>query len=139
MADFMILNKRIRQLRLTNNLTAKEFGDIFNISCSSVSLYESGKRTPNINLIIKIAKYFNTTTDYLLGVTPTHTSIYSHMENTNTDILKIIEFIIYLIDNEDNLVFNGISIDKNLMNLLKKSLYSLIETYTFFSINNHIS
>ena len=37
------LSQRIRSLRVDNNLTQEEFGKIFRIVKSTVSLYESGK------------------------------------------------------------------------------------------------
>ena len=132
MADFMILSKRIRKLRLINNLTAREFGDIFNISYSSVSLYENGKRVPNINLIIKIANYFNVSTDYLLGVTSMPHSLPSTIENSTFDIGKAIENVICLADGEEKIVFNDKTIDKEFFDMFKKSLANLIETYASF-------
>ncbi|MDD4780753.1 MAG: helix-turn-helix transcriptional regulator [Tissierellia bacterium] len=135
----MILNKRLRQLRITNNLTAKEFGNIFKISSSSVSLYENGKRTPSIDLIIKIAKYFNVSTDYLLGVTSLPNSTSSYIQDSNVDIAKIIEYTIHLMDTDENLVFKNLPIDNRFKNLFKNSLDCLVETYAFFMRNKHIS
>lgn len=139
MADYMIFYKRIRQLRLLNKLTAREFGEIFNISPSTVSLYESGKRVPSIDLIVKIAKYFNVSTDYLLGVTSIPDSSFSYTQDLNVDIVKVIEYAIDLMDSDDNLVFNSKPIDNSFKNLFKNSLVGLVETYSFFVKNKHIS
>lgn len=130
----MILNERIRQLRIANKLTSKEFSNIFNISHSSVSLYESGKRTPSIILIIKIAEYFNVSTDYLLGITDTPYSMSSY-ENKyiKYDIAKNIETIVKQMDVSENVIFNGMLVDDKFMNILKKSIQNLIETFYFMT------
>lgn len=58
---------RLRELRKNANLTMKEFGKIFNLTESTISLYETGKHEPEYNTLKKFANYFNVTTDYLLG------------------------------------------------------------------------
>lgn len=55
----MKINERIRKIRLDNKLTQEEFGNIINVSRSTVALYERGLRKPDINIISDICKYFN--------------------------------------------------------------------------------
>lgn len=45
----------------------KHLGEIIGVSESAVSQYENGKRQPDQTILIKIADYFNVSTDYLLG------------------------------------------------------------------------
>lgn len=59
---------KLRELRKQNKLSMKEFGAIFGLSESTISLYENGKREPDIATIIKMADYFNITVDEFLGV-----------------------------------------------------------------------
>jgi len=61
------LAKRIKELRTEKNLTQEEFGKVFGIVKSTVSLYESGKSTPDDEIKKKIAEYFNVSLDYLMG------------------------------------------------------------------------
>lgn len=63
----MIFKKRLKELRGTKNQAevAKKIG----ISRSALSYYESGDRTPDINVLHAIADYYNVTSDYLLGFT----------------------------------------------------------------------
>lgn len=60
---------RIKELRLENQLTQEDFGKLFGIVKSTVSLYESGKSTPDDDTKIKIAKKYNVSLDWLLGLT----------------------------------------------------------------------
>lgn len=61
------LAKRIKELRLSENMTQDEFGKKFGIVKSTVSLYENGNSTPNDDIKMAIADYFGVTLDYLLG------------------------------------------------------------------------
>ena len=58
---------RLKTLRENHNLSQKEFANILNIANSTLSQYESDKRVPSDEVKLQIAKYFNVTTDYLLG------------------------------------------------------------------------
>lgn len=62
------LSDRIKELRLSADMTQEEFGKKFGIVKSTVSLYESGKSTPNDEIKKQICDYFNISVDYLLGV-----------------------------------------------------------------------
>lgn len=62
------LSDRIKNLRLSAKMTQEEFGKKFGIVKSTVSLYESGKSTPNDLIKIQICDYFHVSLDYLLGV-----------------------------------------------------------------------
>lgn len=61
------LGERIKELRIEKELTQEEFGKLFGIVKSTVSLYESGKSTPDDEIKKKIAEYFNVSLDYLMG------------------------------------------------------------------------
>ena len=62
-----IFSIRLRSLRGSKNQNdvAKEIG----ISRGALSYYESGERRPDINTLYAIAKYYNVSSDYLLGIT----------------------------------------------------------------------
>ncbi|MFR6246773.1 MAG: helix-turn-helix domain-containing protein [Romboutsia timonensis] len=64
-----MLGERLRQLRKEQNLTQKDFGEKFNLSSRVIGYYESEERTPTPDFLLKIAEYFNVSTDYLLGKT----------------------------------------------------------------------
>lgn len=59
--------KRLKELRIQNNLTQKELADIFNVSQNAIFNWENGKREPSILTINKIATFFNVSLPDLLG------------------------------------------------------------------------
>lgn len=63
--------ERLKKLRTNRHMTQEELGSIFNpsLSQSTVGTYENGKRQPTLENLVVISKYFNVTTDYLLGLT----------------------------------------------------------------------
>lgn len=60
---------RIRDLREDNDLTQKEIADFLHIKQNTYSQYETGKRQLSIDVLIALAHYYNTSTDYILGLT----------------------------------------------------------------------
>lgn len=62
----MSFAEKLKMLRNQNNLSQDKFGEIIGIHAKHISKYEQGKVLPNTETLIKIAKYFNVSTDYLL-------------------------------------------------------------------------
>ena len=60
---------RLRDLREDNDLTQKEIADYLHIRQNTYSQYENGQRQIPIEFLIKLAFYYDTSTDYLLGIT----------------------------------------------------------------------
>ncbi len=63
-----IIAKRIRDIRIDNKLTQKQFGDMLSVSQDTVSLWENRKSLPTAEYIIAICKTFSVSADYLLGL-----------------------------------------------------------------------
>ena len=59
---------KIKELREENNLSQKQVAEYLNIKQNTYSQYESGKRQLPIDVLISLAHYYNTTTDYILGL-----------------------------------------------------------------------
>lgn len=66
--DSNTLGTRIKNLRIERNITQLKLAKYLNISNTTLSQYELGTRKPDYETLVKIAKYFNVTTDYLLGI-----------------------------------------------------------------------
>ncbi|NLO85618.1 MAG: helix-turn-helix transcriptional regulator [Clostridiales bacterium] len=60
---------RIKQLRLDNKLTQIQLSVKLEMDQSEYSKYERGNRTPPTAFLEKLAIYYNTNADYLIGLT----------------------------------------------------------------------
>lgn len=69
-----ILGTRIKQLRKEKQLSQLDLARHLNISNTTLSQYESGKRIPGDEIKIKMARFFNVSIDYLLGCTDVRSS-----------------------------------------------------------------
>ena len=58
---------KLKELRKEHKLSMKELGKILGLSESTISLYEAGKREPDIKTLIKMADYFKVSVDVLIG------------------------------------------------------------------------
>jgi len=64
------MKNRIRSLRKAAGLTMKQLGVIIGVAESTVSQYETGKREPDLETLLKLGEYFGVTVDYILGNDP---------------------------------------------------------------------
>lgn len=64
----MMLNIRLKELRQEKKISQKDLAEIIGVPQSSIGFFESGDRVPNLRNLEKLAKYFNVSTDYLLGI-----------------------------------------------------------------------
>ena len=60
---------RIKDIREDLDLTQREIADFLHIKQNTYSQYENGQRQIPLNMLIALARYYNTSTDYLLGLT----------------------------------------------------------------------
>lgn len=58
----------LKTLRLKNNMTQAQLAQKLGVTKSVISAYETGLRLPSYDILIHIAKFFNVSTDYLLGL-----------------------------------------------------------------------
>ena len=70
----MSLGINISKIRINSQISQRQLAQDLGVSAGAVGLWETGKRLPDANMIIKIANYFNVSTDYLLGLSPDLTS-----------------------------------------------------------------
>ncbi|MBR0302263.1 MAG: helix-turn-helix transcriptional regulator [Clostridia bacterium] len=60
--------RRIRELREDSDLTQNELGKALNLSQRAYAYYESGERTIPPEILIALALFYNTSVDYILGL-----------------------------------------------------------------------
>lgn len=61
------LSKKLKELRLSQNLSQSDVAKRLHISPSIVSGYETGERTPSTENLLALAYLYKCSTDYLLG------------------------------------------------------------------------
>lgn len=60
--------KKLKELRKEKGISQKELGEFLNVCNQAVSFWETGSREPDLDTLRDIAKYFDTSIDYLLGL-----------------------------------------------------------------------
>lgn len=60
--------ERLKELRLERKLSMTQLAKELNMSDACISRWENNLRLPNSESIIIVAKYFNVSSDYLLGL-----------------------------------------------------------------------
>jgi len=60
--------EKIKMLREEKNLSQLQLANILQVNQTTVSTWELGKKLPDFPNIVKIAKFFDVTSDYLLGL-----------------------------------------------------------------------
>lgn len=71
MTELLVRYPHIRELREERNLNQAEVAAILNCSQVAYSYYEIGRRDIPSEILIKLADYYNCSTDYILGRTNT--------------------------------------------------------------------
>ncbi len=75
---------KLRELRVIEKLSQTELAEKLGVSRGSISFYENGERTADIDFIYKAAQFFNVSADYLIGRTNASTQ--------NEDIRAICDY-----------------------------------------------
>ena len=61
-------SKKLKELRLEKGISQVKLAQVLNVTKATVNDWEHEKCETNFSMLAKIAKYFNVTTDYLLGL-----------------------------------------------------------------------
>ena len=62
----MIGMKGLKEIRKSKRLTQLRVAMDLNISREALSYYETGKRNPDLEMLVAMSKYFNVSVDYLI-------------------------------------------------------------------------
>ncbi len=97
-----IFGKRLKLLRENSNMSRLELSTQLNTSLSAISQYETGSRIPSDDIKISIAKLFNVSLDYLMGLSSMPNDINANeilndlADMNDNEILEVIHFIQYI-------------------------------------------
>lgn len=90
--ELFSLADRIKALREKNGLTQAEIARALGISRSGVNAWEMGLSVPSTQYIVELAKKYNVSSDYLLGIENTSTiSVKGLTEKQVSILLEIID------------------------------------------------
>ena len=59
---------RVYELRALSKMTQKELGEAIGLTRKSICMIEAGTQKTTIDKLILLAKFFDVSTDYLLGL-----------------------------------------------------------------------
>ncbi len=60
--------ERLKELRIDKSLSQRDLAKQVGVSQPAIARWEAGLQIPNIEVAIMFAKFFNVSTDYLLGL-----------------------------------------------------------------------
>lgn len=65
-----MLNENIRRLRTARGINQVELASALNVTKQCVSNWENDNIQPSVEMLVKLARFFGVTTDYLLDLQP---------------------------------------------------------------------
>lgn len=92
-------NENLKEARLKSGISQKDLAENIGVAKSTYSLYESGKREPNMDTIKKIASSLNVSADTLLGIDNEPTTLAAHFEGdeyTESEMEEIRNFAAFV-------------------------------------------
>lgn len=105
--------ENLKKLRFESGISQKQLADFIGVSQQSVNKYENHNIEPDIEVMIKIADYFNTSVDYLIG----HTDVRRKIEIMQTHELNA----------EESSIIEGY---RTLSDIQKQCIATVIKSYT---------
>lgn len=98
-----MISKRLKSLREDKDMSQKDLAGAIGVSPSTIGMYESNKRTPDSEMLNRLADFFHVSVDYLLGRTtiqePTLTEFKPKL--TEKDKINIEKEALQMIENID--------------------------------------
>ena len=55
-------------LRAEKSLSQVQLAEEFGVDKSTIAKYETGERSPDLETLVRLARFFNVSTDFLLGL-----------------------------------------------------------------------
>lgn len=96
-----MLNERLKELRKQKKVTQQDVANYLGITRPAYTAYEKGSRNPDYDLLNKLARYFNVTTDYLLGSDVTNIK-----DSTQAELTPYQQEVIDFFNSREDLFFH---------------------------------
>lgn len=94
------LPMKLKQLRMSNNLSQKDVANKINVSPSIISGYETGERTPSTETLLSLSYLYKCSTDYLLGRTNTTPIVTLDTDGLTAEQIQAIQSLINVMRHE---------------------------------------
>lgn len=88
------MKNRIKELRQKNHMSQIRLSIELEVSQETVSAYENGKYYPSFEMLLKLSKIFNTSIDYLMGVSDRNV-LSEDIKNDEVMLLNLIRRLTY--------------------------------------------
>ena len=85
-----MLNDTIKELRQNRGISQVTLATALGVTKQSVSNWENDNIQPSIEMLVKIAKFFSVSTDYLLGLTEKESIDVTGLNSTQITHLRLI-------------------------------------------------
>lgn len=85
----MDIGNQLRNLMEENGISQKQLARDLNISATTLNGYVQNRRQPDAKTVIRLASYFNTTTDYIYGITTVREPLSSPYNADKRHLVKI--------------------------------------------------
>lgn len=85
---YIELGKRIQKLRKDKKMTQKQVAEAIGISASTLCGYESEDKLPPYPTLLKLAKLYGVSTDYLIGLSTDNTLDVSDLNDDEINALR---------------------------------------------------
>lgn len=131
-----MISKRLKSLREDKDMSQKDLAGAIGVSPSTIGMYESNKRTPDSEMLNRLADFFDVSVDYLLGRTneqklPTTEFKPKLTEKDKKDLDKVM--INFEEGLEGSIMLDGEILDDNTKKLF---LASVRHAYELAKLNN---
>ena len=133
------MKNRINELRKERKLTLRELAGFIGINYSTIACYETDKREPNIEMLKKLASFFEVSLDYLCGYDKYIYCLYENanysLSLTNSNFVKLKDYIYYNQDNKRCININkylNLKDDANIIEFINE-LYSFSQFDMLFN------
>lgn len=134
-----MLGNRLKDLRYQKEITQEELGKVLNKTKNNISQYETGKRQPDNETLIKISEYFQVSLDYLLGKTDikNFTSddelkrliMQSNINDTDNDIRNSLISLKEKLNSSNEIFVDGTTLSDSHKNMLLSAINVILESY----------
>lgn len=81
-----MIGERIQYLRYEKEMTQKELAIAMNVSLKTIQFYEQERNTPDTEMIIRLATYFNVSSDFILGLINKPISLDQRKNDENNEL-----------------------------------------------------